>query len=170
MDLDGQARAGQCVAAFLRHTLLLSTAGSANAGCTARACFGVVVGMAVGAVGFLRVDVSAGSGIAQRVLSRGYAIQMGRVDTRPPAASVVDNVPLGDFAVHREPADTVCEPITATQMKGTVTVSVERALPNPTLGVDNVLRLEPRRFVRGQIVSHKHTIPQGAIGQRGQAS
>lgn len=78
---------------------------------------------------FLRVDVSDGGGITHRILGWCHKLQMLRVLARPVTAGVVDNHPVGKFAVGREPCDTVSASTRPAQVECSVPVFVEGSGP-----------------------------------------
>jgi hypothetical protein len=113
-----------------------------------------VVGMALGAMGLLRVKVTKRSAVLKGVLARRYGSQVLRVYAGSVPAGVIDHEAAFDIAIHGEEGDAMSAPVFSTEEECSVSVAVKRSLPDMASPNLFKLRVESCLLMLSQI-AHK---------------
>lgn len=90
--------------------------------------------------------------VFEGIFTSGDGFQMRRVNARSVAANVIYHHSIRNVAVDAEPSDPVCASRAAAEMKGAVSVFIERCIPDMAIANDGPFGFKPSRFIRRQMV------------------
>lgn len=93
---------------------------------------GAVVRVPFRASGFCGVDSGLITRIQKGILGSRYQPKMARIHARTIRANVIHDHLGRDFVVSREPSDSMRSSVASAQIEAAITISIKRALPQPT--------------------------------------